>query len=725
MMRILLTRPKPESDALARQLAGSGFECRVEPMLDIVPLDPGPLPVEMAAVQAILVTSANGATRLPALTERRDVPVLAVGDATAAAVRALGFSSVSSANGAVDDLAALAIKTLDPAQGPLLHAAGETVAGDMAGTLQAAGFTLHRVTLYEARPAMEISPGTAAALKRGRLDAILFFSPRTAETFVTLAREAGLASAFSRLTAVAISEAAAAPCRALPWHSVIIAATPTQDGIVAALGTFNQHDQAKGGADATPPQADDTPQPQSTDKAMTDASDGKKTPPAAQPAKPGTASPKPGAASTAGSTSAASASSTAGTRPETKPDAKPEAPASARPAPAAPRKSRAKLYGYGLVAVILLGIIAFGTLPLWRPAVQPYLGQIGITLPNLAAAEDDSRIAPLADRIAALEQRAAQAATPPTDAPANDQAAQQIAALEARIVTLEERQTALSDEIRLVREMLAGEAGAAIGDTGPLNERLSALEAETRRLSEAAGQDNGQSAALDEMRGRQRALETALADLPRTDPAEIGRLREEIGVLRDGVARAAALDGRREALMLAVAHIATPVQQGTGYETEMAALTRLAGEEPAMTEPLSVLRDHAATGVPTLAVLRTHFPEAAAAAVRADRAGESQSVLGETLNRIAGLVSLRRTGQVEGETVEARTARAEEALDRNDLPAAITEMAALDGPAGEAIAGWLADARARLAVDTALTSLRSHAVAALSQPKAAAGGNTQ
>lgn len=714
MMRVLLTRPKPESDALARQLAGSGYECRVEPMLDIVPRDPGPLPVGMAEVQALLVTSANGATRLPVLTERRDLPVLAVGDATAAVVRALGFSRVSSANGTVDDLAALAIRTLDPAQGPLLHAAGETVAGDMAGTLQAAGFTLHRVTLYEARPATEISPGTAAALKRGRLDAVLFFSPRTAETFVTLARKAGLASAFSRLTAVAISEAAAAPCRALPWRSVIIAATPTQDGIVAALDTLNQHD--------------DTPQPQSTDKAMTDASDGKKTPTAAQPAKPGAANPKPGAASTAGSASAASASSTASTRPDVKPDtkpgAKPEAPASARPAPAAPRKSRAKLYGYGLVAVILLGIIAFGTLPLWRPAVQPYLGQIGITLPNLAAAEDDSRIAPLADRIAALEQRAAQPATSPAPQ-ATDQAVQQIAALEARIVTLEERQTALSDEIRLVREMLAGEAGAAVGDTGPLNERLSALEAETRRLSEAAGQDAGQSAALDEMRSRQRALETALADLPRTDPAEIGRLREEIGVLRDGVARAAALDGRREALMLAVAQIATPVQQGTGYETEMAALTRLAGDEPAMTEPLSVLRGHAATGAPTLAVLRDRFPEAAAAAVRADRAGESQSVLGETLNRIAGLVSLRRTGQVEGETVEARTARAEEALDRNDLPAAITEMAALDGPAGEAIAGWLAEARARLAVDTALTSLRSHAVAALSQPKAAAGGNTQ
>lgn len=713
-MRVLLTRPKPESEALAKRLGDRGMECRVEPMLDIVPRDPGPLPVDIASVQAILVTSPNGAARLPALTERRDLPVLAVGDATAQAVRALGFTQVDSAEGAVEDLAALAKSRLSPVAGPLLHAAGETVAGELTGLLEAAGFTVHRVTLYEARPTGAISPGTLAALKRGRLDVVLFFSPRTAETFVRLAQSAGLTTPLSRLHAVAISQAVADACRALPWRSVKIAETPTQDGIVAALDTLIPHEQAEGEADATakPAPPADSPQPKSTDQPMTDASDGKKTGtnnsgtnnpgPGSSAAKPAAKpdAPKTGAASAASATAAASAKpagsgSSAGSPPSS--------------APAQKRPGSARRYGYGLLALVVLAIVAIGTLPLWRPAVQPYLSQLGITLPTLGAAEED-RVSPLAERVAALEQQAQRPAAAP--AAGNDQTTQQLAALESRIARLEERQTALSEEIGMVRSMLASEGGGSSGavDTGPLSERLDALEAEIKQVSEAA-----QAGGLEDLRGRQRALETALTEMPRTDPAELGRLREEIGVLREGVAKAAALDGRREALMLAVAQLATPMQQGAAYETEMAAIARLTGADSGLEEELTVLKNHAATGVPTIAVLADRFPDIAAAAVRAERAGESQSVVGETLNRIAGLVSLRRTGQVEGETVEARTARAEEALERHDLAAAVSEMAALQGPAAEAVAPWMDDARARLAVNDALARLRSHAVANLSQ----------
>ncbi|WP_157089282.1 uroporphyrinogen-III synthase [Oceanibaculum pacificum] len=722
-MRVLLTRPKPESEALAKRLGDRGMECRVEPMLDIVPRDPGPLPVDIASVQAILVTSANGAVRLPALTERRDLPVLAVGDATAEAVRALGFTRVESAEGAVEDLAALVKSRLSPVAGPLLHAAGEIVAGDLTGLLEAAGFTIHRVTLYEARPAGAISPGTLAALKRGRLDAVLFFSPRTAETFARLAQSAGLTTPLSRLHAVAISQAVADACRALPWRSVKIAATPTQDGIVAALDTLIPHEQAEGEADATakPAPPADSPQPKSTDQPMTDASDGKKTGPNnpgsnnsgsnnSGPNKPGPSSgaakpaakpdaPKTGAASAASATAAASAKPEAKTPPSS---ASPSASPSTS-TPAQKRPGSARRYGYGLLALVVLAIVAVGTLPLWRPAVQPYLSQLGITLPTLGAAQED-RVSPLAERVAALEQQ--------TQRPAAG--SDQIAALEGRIARLEERQTALSEEIGMVRSMLASEGGGSGSggavDAGPLSERLDALEAEIKQVSEAA-----QAGGLEELRGRQRALETALAEMPRADPAELGRLREEIGVLREGVAKAAALDGRREALMLAVAQLATPMQQGAAYETEMAAIARLVGAESGLEEELSVLKNHAAAGVPTIAVLADRFPDIAAAAVRAERAGESQSVVGETLNRIAGLVSLRRTGQVEGETVEARTARAEEALERHDLAAAVSEMAALQGPAAEAVAPWMEDARARLAVNDALARLRSHAVANLSQ----------
>ena len=58
--------------------------------------------------------AANGARALARATQRRDLPVLAVGDATARAAREAGFESVTSAGGDVGDLAPLAAARCAP-----------------------------------------------------------------------------------------------------------------------------------------------------------------------------------------------------------------------------------------------------------------------------------------------------------------------------------------------------------------------------------------------------------------------------------------------------------------------------------------------------------------------------------------------------------------------------------------------------------------------------------
>ncbi|MEE8274408.1 MAG: uroporphyrinogen-III synthase, partial [Alphaproteobacteria bacterium] len=98
-MRVLITRPREDAEALAEALAVRGVEALVEPLLEIVPLNPGDF--DLAGVQAALLTSANGARALAAATGSRDVPVLAVGEATAAAARAAGFAEVAVAGGDV------------------------------------------------------------------------------------------------------------------------------------------------------------------------------------------------------------------------------------------------------------------------------------------------------------------------------------------------------------------------------------------------------------------------------------------------------------------------------------------------------------------------------------------------------------------------------------------------------------------------------------------------
>lgn len=683
-MRVLLTRPEPDSTALAERLKQDGIDSVIAPLLEIVPRDPGPPPVPMDTVQALLVTSANAAGRLAAVTERRDLRVLCVGAATAEAARAQGFEAVESADGAIEELTALALGTLDPKAGPVLHLSGETVAGDLAGMLRLAGFEAHRLVVYEARPVDSLGPRAVADLRRGRLDAVLFFSPRTAETFVRLAGAAGLAGKLGGVTAVAISDKAADACRTLSWRDIVVAASPDLPAMMMALTQL-----ATGLAKPVDGSMSEQDKNQK-DKAAPKPESAKSEPAKADAAKP--AEPKTSPAGAAG--------------------AKPR-----EASPAAPRPGRAKLYGYGALALVVLAIVAFGTLPLWRPAVQPYLAQIGITLPDLTpATAEDGRLAGLADRVAALE-NAPRAAGAAGVAPDALDALRQT--LEARIAQIEERQNALSEEIRLVREILAGEGtgSAAATQIAPpatdITERLAKLETQAQQLAEAqAGLDVGA------LRDSLTALEGRLAGMPRTDPQEVSRLREDLGALKKSLADVESGAGQREALVLAAAQLAGPLQQGLAYEIELAALRRTAGSDALVAEIAVQLQPHAARGVPTVEALRQRFPDVAAGAVRAARIGESDSVVGQTLNRIAGLVSLRRIGQVEGEDAEARIARAEMAVAQGDLAAALAELEGLPADAAAAVADWRADAEARLLADRALARLRDRVLAGLTQPAA-------
>ncbi len=235
-MQALITRPIEDAGPLAAALAARGVTPVSEPLLAIRPRPAAA--VALAGVQAVLFTSANGVRTFGRMAARRDLAVLAVGDATARAARAIGFHDVASAGGDVEDLAALAAARLDPRRGALLHVAGSIVAGDLAGRLAAAGFRVRRVALYDAEPVAALSEATVAALRAQRIAAAFFFSPRTAAHFVTLARAAALDEACRHVAALALSPAVAAALSPLGWAPLIVAAAPEQAALLTAFDGF-------------------------------------------------------------------------------------------------------------------------------------------------------------------------------------------------------------------------------------------------------------------------------------------------------------------------------------------------------------------------------------------------------------------------------------------------------------------------------------------------------
>ncbi len=217
---VLLTRAAEQAGETAARLRARGHVPVVAPLVRIERL---PARIDDAA-QAILVTSRNGAAALAGATVNRMIPVLAVGDATAADLRAAGFAEVRSAGGDAGALSRLAARLLDPGGEAVLHVRGAEIRHSPLEGLRAAGFRTAEAILYRTIPVTGL-PDSAAAC-----DTALIYSPGSARRLLDAVDFP------ASLHLIAISEAALAPLRDAPFAASLQAAgCPTEEAMLALL----------------------------------------------------------------------------------------------------------------------------------------------------------------------------------------------------------------------------------------------------------------------------------------------------------------------------------------------------------------------------------------------------------------------------------------------------------------------------------------------------------
>ena len=105
-MRVIVTRPFRQAEPLAAALRSQDFEPVVFPLIEIEPIDDGP--IDLAGYDWVIVTSANGALELARRRQGALPRVAAIGDATGAALAEHGITSefvpsVASQEGLVDE----------------------------------------------------------------------------------------------------------------------------------------------------------------------------------------------------------------------------------------------------------------------------------------------------------------------------------------------------------------------------------------------------------------------------------------------------------------------------------------------------------------------------------------------------------------------------------------------------------------------------------------------
>jgi hypothetical protein len=202
-------------------------------------------------------------------------------------------------------------------------------------------------------------------------------------------------------------------------------------------------------------------------------------------------------------------------------------------------------------------------------------------------------------------------------------------------------------------------------------------------------------------------VEERLAALERTRTQD-GALEGTVEGLQSRTsALEAALDKSvgRSALVVSLGGLRAAAQSGRPFGTELQTVRALSVslEAPQLIDPLERLSGIAETGLPTLVGLQRSFGALAGRASRGAGADDDTWV-GLTVDRVTSLVTVRRTGQLAGDSAEAIVARTEGLLQEGDLSRAVAEADGLAGQSPE-VDAWLQRAHVRLDAERALDDL--------------------
>jgi hypothetical protein len=672
----------------------------------------------------------------------------------------------------------LIIARLDARSGPLFHAAGSEVAGDLAGTLAAAGFAIRRGVLYKARAAKALTGEVQALLAHNGLDAAMFFSPKTAGTFARLVESTGLRSACMRMTAYCLSGRVAERARMLPWAAVHVADRPSQHALVAILNATAVEASAKvtGG---------ETVQDDKPAEASNLASDLSESPAQRVIVRFGGIRPMAAKLGLAVSTvqgwkergviptvrhehilaaarehgveldaAELRASDQPGERAtpahtETGELGRQVAPASDRPMKDPEELVEQAQNTEGSSGPAATTVVA-GRAEREDEARESGDGPRRATGEPPAAATIQSTesthrgkgwlpgflLGALVFALGAGGAVVTRDLWDPNRSPAAgavDPA--QVDSLTGRIQALETVTSNIQPETLGALRQRLGQVEEQATSQG---DRLSSLNNRIDQVAKAsaAGPDPQLSDSIDRLEGNVTDTAARLNDLAKqlagtgdvttrleTVERRWSAIEQRISALDELERQVGSLaQADREAaasqdvaLALAIGQLRDALRSSAPFQREMTALQAAVQEDRELRDVLAPLAQHASTGVPTADALRRDFSQVARRVASAGSGGDETGWLGGVMRRLSNIVTVRPVGEAaEGNDAGATVARAEARLEAGNLAGAVAALGGLQGPAAEAARPWLERARARLAAQRALSTLNARATARLS-----------
>jgi hypothetical protein len=264
---------------------------------------------------------------------------------------------------------------------------------------------------------------------------------------------------------------------------------------------------------------------------------------------------------------------------------------------------------------------------------------------------------------------------PPGEASAVQAVEQRLADIDGRLTRLEQRPTV---------------------DLGSITARLDALDGRVGDQTQLASRVDTLSGRIDSLSGRvQTSLDAAKQQLDAAKQ-QLDALTSRVGSVETN---AGSLDSVNQRLSRISKLQEAFFALGAG---------RPIGDLPNAPDALA---RYAHTAPPTEAQLRLRFPRDAQVALAARQSDDSDTPFaGRVWERAQGLVTIRRGDDiVVGNQSATVLSHAQAALDAGDIAGAVYALNALKGAPGQAMANWLADAKALLGARSALADMADQA----------------
>lgn len=649
MKSILVTRPQPAADELAEKLRKEGFSVHAAPLTEYIPLS-----TDISAVsscQGIIFTSAEGARVFSRLSPVRDLPVFAVGEATARIARSAGFDQVFAADGDSREMAKLIRRKKSKLRlQKLFHASGEDTAQDLAEFLNPDGIEIERAILYKAKFLDKIPAATAAALRRGEISTITLFSARAGEKLVSILSADDMRGVSPNLTAVCISKRVAASLQSLRWKSVHIAQKPDFESVMDLLRQAAS-DQKKRGIlqkDKRGAMKDKENNPGGDRRQSTD----RRQKPPVFDARGHVVSPN-----------------------YTGPDRRSGIDRRAHRAQQE-QKIRREKWNFVDRSLLTVGLICVAVL---------YIGAF-LMAPEFVELRDS------ADRMEKMEA--------------------QMKAMDTRLQQMQQRpHGSFSGALNTTIEQAENAAGVVTSTVGTLSEAsgevidngktLQSIEQLVRVLSTVSkmnGTASGRatlSAAMESLKGIMSAAGSDAASLS----AAVAKARKKDPALSSLLGHVDGKDLGAAALLLTLNELRGDIDSQQSFDENLAVLTKFSADDPEMQAAIARLAPYARSGVLSRAGLQAEFKSLAADIVMAKLQGEDLSVREKILQRLSKLVKVRKIDDIEGNSVDAVVARAQLLLNKGDVQGAMKELQSLQGAPAETAKPWMEKAQGHVTAD--------------------------